>query len=309
MTILEELKQLPSRHPGYLHADSLFQSGVADLEAYQESNLERFELLEQASSVLQESHHLNPQDERPCLALSLLFLLLDDPIAAEKYFALARELCPANPLLPAFEQMLVKAIFGQSEAIMLKPVPELLSQSDPALRYAELGRLLDELLDRVLAHPVPRPEPFYSQIEILQLELSQLEEYWRFFTQELAGLAGNIDVSNLNQQLRPLEIFLERYRRNLAASQELSELKQSMTRQMQLAWQNCEETVSASQQDLVLLKHNLEQMVDRSNSFAAHLESLKTQENELETLLQTHQALINQIDKFRNRLDHAMEER
>lgn len=299
--------------------------GIAHLEKFQLDGFQDPQLLKQGCVHLIEAMKRNRRDERPCLALAYLFVLIQDYPTANEYLQLARQLDPGNPLLTALQESIQEQLLEElqtpqhQQAHPSQPTPpppgELVTPFAATALTTEQD--FDALYDKIETHlfaqvkrlaETPPPEVSLQPQQIAQLEdlWLALKESCQQLETQIAYVSQEIDTTALSAQLRPLILTSKRYQTALKVSQELALLQSELLAEISSIRRKITEALGLKHPtDLDRLESALEADLDQCDAFADRIDLLESQGQNVSEVVCHYQVLLETLDQYRDTLDNT----
>lgn len=307
---LESLAQLKSRTPHQRQrvAETRYQKGLSLLElAHQEGYTHPLRLQEASKFLIQAIQH-NRRDLRPLLAMAYLFLILEDHDMALSYVTQALNLEPEHAEALNFQAR----ILADRERISQRAGQRStrLSDTHDALDYDQLydecENFIREAVREVMLTPPPVPVLADADVQKLRDMQARLEEEREQIRQQLKVIDEEIDIAELSQMLRPLEINHKRYTQVLELSQQLQRFHGSLRAELELLSQVVQEAQSSEDPaDLEILIENQDALLENLDDFMRQSESFQQQGALLPELQQTLTQLQDDIERFQDVLEET----
>lgn len=220
---LKEINRFSSHLEGlsqdrHARSNSSYEAG---LEAFNQAHASRFTdqaALLTASQKLMEALQQNRKDARPYVALALLWILLGDEPQGKRYLIESLKLEPDNPtaldLLKGIEEAKHIQLSADQQLAIFTETQQFTQTKDYDSLYDELQKLIVSSIRQLMTHPHnPRPSLEPNEQAEFGAQFAALKTLHEKIRRQIQVIEVEIDTSDLQQQLKPMEILMRRYQK------------------------------------------------------------------------------------------------
>ncbi len=300
-----------------LEAEERLNFGLACIEYGYEESFKRPEVLHEAASALIDAMTLNRRDTRAPFSLAYLFFLIEDFATAQEYLHLALSLDPHEPVALALQETLHQEVLKarkQPQPVNRRPaadnsaLPEPETELDYDRFYDRIEKQIVDVLHALTAFQPPKVATTPLDFKALKSEYKRLCQQFTDLNEALVILDEELDTKDLRQMLRPLDIYLERFRQMMVQSQSVQQLNRDLEAETQVVQQVIQEAQnSLSAADLEALEENAEVLLDNCDGFADRLDPFESQGIHLKSSIRLYQELIQAVETLQDLTDNLAE--
>ncbi|MEZ0372145.1 MAG: hypothetical protein ACAI44_23855 [Candidatus Sericytochromatia bacterium] len=282
--------------------------------------------LQEAAGQLVEAIKLRRTDVRPYLGLAYVFMLLEDHAMAQKYVHQALQLEADNPLAKKFQERIAvdyqrvaqRRQQQRSQPHKQMPAPDVTgSKPVPAstspIESFDFDALFEvtesrirQLVRELMLAGMPGPADEAKGMSVLQQRLEKHRQAHTTILSELKVIDAEIDCSDLERLLKPVEAHLKRLEQVITVSQQLIALRSRIKDEVEVVEQICEETRNCQDKaDLEILEENLEALLDNADGYANEIEALQAKLYPLEGIEGLYGKLQEKIESYQDLLEEA----
>ncbi len=296
----QQNSQLSSRRA--LTADQYYQQGLKFFEQAIAADFKDPDHLPQACQSFIQALKSNRADDRPCLMLAYLFMLLQDFDGALDYLKPVLERKPDHPqALEIKAQIQVK--IQQIEALSQQQEPN----QESELTEAHLAQTRQWILTAVrfsMEKALPLAVFDTAGIQDLQKQARMLHSQWQRFQTQIDALEAEFEVQELQQLILPLAGQNKRWQKLI----ENAETGQALTLTLQQELAQVEQVIQELNQiksldDLEIMEENYEALMDNAELYVEQVEKLTQSHPQPTELNSAYNALSAKIADFADNLD------
>lgn len=307
---LKELSQLRAQgdvlsQRRHAEASENYEVGLRAFVRAANSDFRDKAALHEAFDIWLEAIRTHRQNPKPYIGIGYIFMLLGDTRNAVTYFKSALSIEPNNPDAQLYLENL------QSLAAPKQPISTSPSVPRSGIHQPHTDEEYDALYEQteslIYSHirvsmGLPPPEPTADKHRQAQLEqiLSEQNDNMLEIQSRLEILDQEIDISPLQQQLRPFEALLRRYRRAL----EITAVFQEMTHQLQQGLDMVSELEKAFKLEGRIPKQQvLETLLDQCDACADQLEDYERQNISIMAVSELYERFVSAVSSLQEALD------
>ncbi|MGE3724723.1 MAG: hypothetical protein AB7I41_04180 [Candidatus Sericytochromatia bacterium] len=254
----------------------------------------------------------------PYIGIAFVLILIGNFTKATKYVKEAQRLAPKHPD--------VALLFEMIQNLQLKariPVPAT-SQATirPTKTEIKIERLdYDELYDQLEmqiitevrlmmqdSQTIPSPSCEERQFKKLKEQYACLLNLYENIQRQCQIVEQEIDISDLEKQLKPFTINLARFENALKISNDLHQLKENLYTQLdQINTLIAEIKEYQRVEDYLNAEENLEILLDNCDLYANQLDEAESKKYTVQILLNLYENMIAQMEILQDLLDETKE--
>lgn len=285
----EQRKEVANHY--YLDGQHIFQQAQKD-------NFNNIELLQNACSAFIQALKINSEDPRVYLSLANIYLTIEDFPTAYHYIEGALELNQYNVLALDLKKRIDDKIYTQNNLNPLKMVQ--LSQIIP-ITPDDYYKMYDQTEDWLHVKVKECMEANLnlainpSELNRLKSQFALFQSDYQHLSQSLILIDEELDVSELYQLSRPIEVYIERLQTLITNSQKYLDLNTEILEEAHLLRTNIIKAKRVKDiSGLPELEEQLEIIQDKHELYRNQLDELRRLKLPIQSLL-TRWKMLNQI--------------
>jgi tetratricopeptide (TPR) repeat protein len=291
-----------------LLAQVLQQTQVADQKT---KLMDAFDLFVKALS----SQRTQPE---PYIGIAFVLILVGNFTKATKYVKEAQRLAPKHPdvaiLFEMIQDLQLKARIPAptSPQTTIRP-----SKTEIKIERLDYDELYDQLEMQIItevrlmmqdSQAIPSPSCEEQQFKKLKEQYASLLNLYENIQRQCQIVEQEIDISDLEKQLKPFTINLARFENALKISNDLHQLKENLCTQLdQVNTLLAEIKEYQRTEDLLIAEENLEILLDNCDLYANQLDEAESKKYRVQILLNLYENMIAQMESLQDLLDETKE--
>lgn len=291
-----------------LLAQALKQTQVANQKTLL---MDAFDLFVKALS----SQRTQPE---PYIGIAFVLILIGNFTKATKYVKEAQRLAPKHPdVALLFEMIKNLQLKGRIPAPTSPQTTIRPSKTENKIERLDYDELYDQLEMQIItevrlmmqdSQAIPSPTCEERQFKKLKEQYTSLLNLYENIQRQCQIVEQEIDISDLEKQLKPFTINLARFENALKISNDLLQLNENLCTQLDKVNTLLAEIKEYQRaEDLLIAEENLEILLDNCDLYANQLDEAESKKYRVQILLNLYENMIAQMESLQDLLDETKE--
>jgi tetratricopeptide (TPR) repeat protein len=302
------------------NAESLIELGLSQLTLLFKNchPLERKKILLETFDFFTQSLSAQRSHPNSYIGIAFILILIGKPVKALSYIKEAQRLAPNHPdiqiLLEMIQRIPKQGVASPTTQQRLQPS---FSPREDQLEEIDFDNLYDQLEAMIItevrlmlqdAGSQPKPSCEEKELKGLERRLSALRQKYQTICEQLKILEIEFDTCELEGQLKPFKVSLDRIKQVVIVSQDLIQLKKKIQEQNQLTLVLIDEVKSNLEiEDVPVVQENIEILLDQCDLYADKLDESEEKKYPVQALILHYQDLVGHVETLQEEFDEMRE--